>query len=46
MEECHYCEGTDNEEEVYREIIECITGALDARMPTQPDIHRESVKWR
>ena len=31
MEECHYCEGTDDEEEVYREIIECITGALDAK---------------
>lgn len=31
MEECHYCEGTDDKEEVYREIIECITGALDAK---------------
>lgn len=31
MEECHYCEGTDGEEEVYHEIIECITGALDAK---------------
>lgn len=31
MEECHYCEGTDDKEEVYHEIIECITGALDAK---------------
>lgn len=30
MEECHYCEGAE-EEEVYHEIIECITGALDAK---------------
>ena len=31
MEECHYCEGTDDKEEVYHETIECITGALDAK---------------
>ena len=37
MEECHYCEGTDNEEEVYREIIECITGALDAKDACHPE---------
>ena len=30
MEECYYCEGAE-EEEIYHEIIECITGALDAK---------------
>ena len=30
MEECHYCEGAE-EEEIDHEIIECITGALDAK---------------